>query len=309
MRREINRRGFIKYQMKGALWLAAASSGLAIPGKLIAEDYPDIAVAKGSPAGAAKAAVELLGGMKRFVKKGDRVLIKPNMSFPTPPERASNTHPEVVMQVAAMCREAGASRIMVLDNPLADGETCLEISGIRDACKSVDGSMVRMITDGSQYAEKKIMGGNRLRGTDAMKEALVADVLIAVPVAKSHSGAGVSLSMKGMMGLVYDRGVMHRLDLHTTIVDLASLLKADLAVVDATRVLSTGGPRGPGKVLKPDTVIASADMVAADAYTVAQFEWYGKKYKPKQVRHIREAHERGLGRMDIENLKVKTVTV
>ena len=101
---------------------------------------------------------------------------------------------------------------------------------------------------------------------------------------------------------------MHwRYDLHTSIVDLCTVVKAHLTVIDATRVLSTNGPGGPGKVLKENTVIASADMVAADAFTVASFEWYGKKYQPKQVRHIREAHERGLGRMDIENLKVKTV--
>ena len=133
-------------------------------------------------------------------------------------------------------------------------------------------------------------------------------MLIAAPVAKSHSGAGVSLSMKGMMGLVYNRMIFHRRDLHTSIVDLSTVLKADLTVVDATRVLSTGGPGGPGKVLTPDTVIASADMVAADAYTVSAFEWYGKSYRPDQVRHIREAHARGLGRMDIENLRVESIT-
>jgi uncharacterized protein (DUF362 family) len=92
-------------------------------------------------------------------------------------------------------------------------------------------------------------------------------------------------------------------------VDLASLLKPQLAVIDATRVLSSGGPGGPGTVLKGDMVLASTDMVAADAYTVAQFEWYGRKYAPRQVPHIAEAHRRGLGRMDVENLNVKIVTV
>jgi uncharacterized protein (DUF362 family) len=102
---------------------------------------------------------------------------------------------------------------------------------------------------------------------------------------------------------------MHRLGLQTAIVDLASILKPALTVVDATRVLSTGGPGGPGKVLKGEVVIASTDMVAADAYTVASFEWYGQKYKPTQVQHILEAHQRGLGRADIENLVVKSVSV
>ncbi|MDM8525300.1 DUF362 domain-containing protein [Desulfococcaceae bacterium HSG8] len=309
MAKNMNRRTFLKYQVKGGLWLTAAASGLSFPKNILADTGPDIAVAKGSPAAATRAAVEMLGGMKNFVKKGNKVVIKPNMSFDTPPERASNTHPEVVRELAVLCKEAGASRIMILDNPLRQPEVCLDISGIAAACKAIDDRMIQMITDSSLFQETPIPDSASMSKTDIMKDVLRADVLIAAPVAKSHSGAGVSLSMKGMMGLIYNRRVMHTLDLHTAIVDMASVLKADLSVIDATRVLSTGGPGGPGKVLKPDMVIASKDMVAADAYAVSSFEWYGKKYKPEQVRHIREAHERGLGRMDLENLKIKTVSV
>ncbi len=305
MTHKINRRDFLKYHVTGAICL---TSGLMAPDLLFAETPPDIAVAKGAPGAAARAAVKALGGMSRFVTKGQRVVIKPNMSFPTPPERASNTHPEVVRELAAMCKEAGAGRVLVLDNPLGPAELCMESSGIAEACEVIDRRMVHMVSDPSQYSEKAIPGGKSLTETDIMKEVLGADVLIAAPVAKSHSGAGVSLSMKGMMGLVYNRMIFHRRDLHTSIVDLSTVLKADLTVVDATRVLSTGGPGGPGKVLTPDTVIASADMVAADAYTISAFEWYGKSYRPDQVRHIREAHARGLGRMDIENLRVESIT-
>ncbi len=306
MSQRISRRDFLKYQAIGSACLAVPA--FSITGRVWAEAAPDIAVAKGSAAKATRKAVEMLGGMKQFVKKGDRVVIKPNMSFPVPPERASNTHPEVVRELAAMCREAGASRVLVLDNPLAPEERCLEASGILAACNSIDENMVFMVDSPSHFKETGIPGAEKLKKTDVMKDVLNADVLIAAPVAKSHSGAGVSLSMKGMMGLIYNRSKMHWLGLHTAIVDLASLLKADLAVIDATRVLSTGGPGGPGTVLKPDTVIASRDMVAADAYAVASFEWYGEKYQPRQVGHVRKAHERGLGRMDIENLKVKVVS-
>lgn len=305
----MKRRDFLKFQLTGALWLTAGASGLIKPSPAPASGLPDLAVAQGRPGPAARAAVELLGGMGQFVKKGDRVLIKPNMSFASPPERASNTHPEVVAALAAMCREAGASSVLILDNPLARAESCLEHSGIPEACAQVGDDLVHMVTDDALFQEVDIPQGQKLTGTEVMKEALKADVLIAAPQAKSHSGAGVSLSLKGMMGLVYNRSVMHRLGLHTSIVDLATLLKADLTVVDATRVLTTNGPSGPGKVIQPNQVIASRDMVAADAYTVANFEWYGEKYQPKQVRHIREAHERGLGRMDIENLSVRTVSV
>ncbi len=303
----IDRRQFLKYNLQGMLWLAGSS--LFLPKHVLASATPDIAVVKGKPEAAVRAAVEMLGGIKTFVKKGDRVVIKPNMSFPVPPERASNTHPAVVQTLAAMCREAGAARVFILDNPLAPEEQCLEMSGIAEACKSIEEGMVHMVTNPSRYKEIDIPDARTLKRTDVMKEVLSADVLIAAPVAKSHSSAGVSLSMKGMMGLIYDRGILHRLDLHETIVDLASRLKPNLVVIDATRVLSTGGPGGPGKVLTPDTIIASADMVAADAYTVSAFEWYGKAYTPDQVKHVRLAHQRGLGRMDIDKLNVKKITL
>ncbi len=306
----MNRREFLKHQAKGVLWVIAGGSGILLPKKIVAESVPDIAVAKGAPATATRAAVELLGGMKQFVKPGNRVIIKPNMSFASPPERASNTNPEVVREIAVMCKEAGATRVLVLDHTLGPAELCIKRSGIRKACNSINKKMVFALSDDSLYKTADIPEGKTMRSTEIMKEVLKSDVLIASPVAKSHSGSGVSLSMKGMMGLIYNRGVMHwQYDLHTSIVDLCTVLKADLTVIDGTRVLSTNGPHGPGKVLKKNTVIASKDMVAADAYAVSIFEWYGQRFKPRQVRHIREGHERGLGRMDVENLKVKAIDI
>ncbi len=306
----ISRRQFLKYQVSSLAVLAGSS--LLRPPEILAsddiradKDTPDIAVARGDAEAAVRAAINMLGGMEAFVKKGDRVVIKPNMSFASGPESAANTHPAVVRAIALMCREAGAARVLVLDNPLSPAERCLEMSGIREACADIDRDMVHTVSSRGRFTEVTIENAESLKQTDVMREVLASDVLIAAPVAKSHSGAGVSLSMKGMMGLIYNRRIMHRLDLHAAIVDLASLLRADLTVIDATRVLSTGGPGGPGKVLKPDTIIASADMVAADAYAVSAFEWYGRRYTPDQVRHVRLAHQRGLGRMDIENLDVK----
>ncbi len=305
--KRMDRRMFLR-QVKGMLCFAGVS--MLFPSGLRAQQKtPDIAVVKGSIAPAVKKAVEMLGGIDRFVKKGNRVVIKPNMSFDTGPERASNTHPEVVKTLAEMCRKAGAGRVLVLDNPLRPAERCIENSGKGAACSSIERGMARTVTDASRFSEVDIPDGQSLKNTDVMKEVLSADVLIAAPVAKTHSGAGVSLSMKGMMGLIYNRRVMHRLDLHESIVDLASILTPQLTVIDASRVLSTGGPGGPGKVLTPDTIIASADMVAADAYTVSAFEWYGGRYAPEQIRHIRLAHQRKLGRMDIENLKTAKTSV
>jgi len=309
MNKELSRRDFLKLQAKSGLFLATTTSGLLFPRLSLSSTTPDIGVAKGNAVAATKAAVDLIGGIKSVVKKGHRVLIKPNMSFSRSPEAASNTHPDVVKTVAVMCKEAGASKIMILDHTLAPGKACIQISGIGPACKAIDKNMVHTINNPSFYKQVNIPKAKSLTTTDVAKESLKADVLIAVPVAKSHSATGVSLSMKGMMGLIYDRRIMHRMDLNETIVDLASLLKADLTIIDGTRVLTTGGPGGPGKVIIKDTIIASRDMVAADAYAVAAFEWYGKKFKPTQVGHIRLAHERGLGRADIENLSVKTISV
>ncbi len=309
MAKKINRRDFLKFHAQSGLFLAGSATGIFIPGLSFASAIPDIGVAKGKAVEATKAAVDLIGGIKSVVKKGDRVLIKPNMSFARSPEAGSNTHPDVVKTVAVMCKEAGASKVFILDHTLASGKICLQISGIGPACKAIDKNMVHTINNPSFYKQVNISGARSLAQTDVAKEFLKADVLIAVPVAKSHSATGVSLSMKGMMGLIYDRAIMHRMDLHETIVDLASFLKADLTIIDGTRVLSTGGPGGPGRVLKKNTIIASKDMVAADAFAVAAFEWYGEKFKPSQVKHIKLAHERGLGRADIENLSVKTITI
>lgn len=312
MARRLTRRDFIKQQLVGSTLLV---SGAAFPGRLLAApNDPDVAVVKATgpdgPAAATRAAVEALGGMKAIVKPGDKVVLKPNMSFPHPPERGSNTHPLVIQTVAAMCKEAGASRVLVLDHPLSSVERCLTISGIHDACRMVEDNIVFGVTASNQYADAAIPKAETMKDTEVLKQVLDADKLIAVPTAKSHSSAGVSLTMKGMMGLIYNRGVMHwKHDLDEAIVDLAGLLKPDLSVVDATYVLTTGGPNGPGKVLKEDTVIASRDMVAADAMAVASFEWYGRRFEPRQVKHVKRAAERGLGRMDIGNLNVARLTL
>ncbi|MFC1534747.1 DUF362 domain-containing protein [Thermodesulfobacteriota bacterium] len=307
--RSLDRREFLKYQVKGALFLVAGSSGLIVPGTGLAAGVPDIAVVKGPPGSATRAAVELMGGMGSFVKQGNRVVIKPNMSFPNPPEMASTTHPEVIRELSVMCKEAGASRILIADYPLSLTRDCLKRTGIRDACKDIDDTTVVGASSGRLYLETDFPGAEIMPENGVLKEVLKADVLIAAPVAKSHTATGVSLSMKGMMGLVWDRQSMHTLGLASSIVDMCAILKADLTVIDGTRVLSTRGPRGPGKVLKEDTVIVSKDMVAADAYAVSLFSWYGRKYKPRQVQHIRQAHKRGLGRMDIENLNVKKLVL
>lgn len=304
----LTRRSFLKANARLLLWTAAMGAGLRLPRPARAAQAPDIAIAVGDRVAATRAAVDLLGGMTRFVKAGQKVVVKPNMSFGGGPEDGTDTHPEVVREIVAMCKEASAGRIRVLDHTLRREERCIE--GVRKACEVHGDDIVQAVSRSRFFKPAAIPDGRQMRETEVMWEVLEADVLIAAPVAKSHSSAGVSLSMKGMMGLIYNRGVMHsRYDLHASITDLASLLKPSLVVVDGSRVLSTNGPGGPGRVLQSDTIIASPDMVAADAQAVAMFEWYGRKLAPRNVKYIRMAHERGLGRMDVENLRVRKIQV
>lgn len=302
----IDRRDFLLNQLRMAATLAMASAGIHWPRLLSAAQSPDLVVATGDPTSAVKKALSGLGGMARFVKPGQRVVIKPNMSFPHPPERATNTHPEVVRALVAACKDAGAADVQVLDHPLRSTEQCIE--GVKNACAVFDEDLVHGLKDSRHFRATAIPEGNIFKTTDVLTGVLKTDVLIAAPVAKSHGSTGVSLSMKGMMGLIYDRGIMHyRYDLDEAIVDLATLLRPHLIVVDATRVLTSKGPSGRGKVIVPNTIIAGTDMVAADAYAVEAFPWYGRKLAARNVKHIRIAHERGLGRMDVEALNIRRI--
>jgi len=326
----MRRRDFLKWQLSGALWLAAGAplpgvSSMHAPlfplpsGPGVAQAAqsatsasgapPDVAVVKGAPAAATHACVGMLGGMGRFVKTGQKVVIKPNMSFASAASLGTNTHPEMVAALVRMCRDAGAASVLVLDNPLAPAEQCIERSGIRTACAEF-GDIVQAPTAERFYRELDIDGAQQMTANTFLRDALDADVLIAAPTAKSHSSTGVSLGLKGMMGLIRQRGVMHsRYDLDTAIVDLNTRLRAALTVIDGTYVLSTGGPGGPGKVLQENTVIASADPVSADACAVESFEWYGRRFAARQVSHIRLAHERGLGSMDLAARTVTRITL
>jgi uncharacterized protein (DUF362 family) len=305
----MNRRDFLRKSAGCAAYTAAVMTLTDVfKGVEAAEKAPDLVVADGNPGPATRAAVEAMGGIGRYVRPGDKVVVKPNMSFPNPPEWGTTTHPDVVRELTTMCLKAGASSVLVLDNPLRNSEMCLERSGLRKACLDLPETQVQGLTDKVFFEQVKIPQAKALTSTMIMKKALEEDVLIAAPVAKSHSATGVSLTMKGMMGLVYDRRTFHiDLDLDVAVVDLCTVLKPDLTIIDASRILSEGGPGGPGKVIPMNKIIASTDFVAADAMAVEIGTWYGRKFKGHQVKHIQMAHARGLGNIDIASLLVKEV--
>lgn len=291
-------------------FLKATSAGVAIgivSHSLVshaAEEY-DLAVISGEPATATKKALEAIGGISRFVEKGQRVVLKPNMSFARTPDFGATTHPSVVATVAQACIEAGARQVLVLDHTLQRSELCLERNGIREACKNISGVHVLALQDRKFFREIKIPQGKVLDRVEVMKEVLDDSVLINIPVAKSHSTTGVSLGMKGLMGLIWDRESFHsQFNINQALGDLATVIKPRLTILDATRALATGGPGGPGEVKKTNLVIAGVDPVAVDSYGVTLVPWYGQNFKGRQVEHLLIAHQRGLGKIDVDQLKI-----
>ena len=297
-------------------FLQATAAGVTIglagyPAYLGAAEEVDLAVISGEPAAATRKALEALGGIARFVKKGQRVVIKPNMSFAKTPDFAASTHPLVVVAVAQACIEAGAREVLVLDHTLQRAELCLERTGIRDACKQhVPGVHVLALQDRKFFREIRIPQGKVLDRVEVLTDVLDNAVLINVPVAKSHSATGVSLGLKGLMGLIWDRESFHyQFNINQGIADLATVIKPQLTILDATRAMVTGGPGGPGEVKKPNLVVAGVDPVAVDSYGVGIVPWYGQNFKGRQVEHLLIAHQRGLGQIDVEKLKITKGTV
>jgi len=291
-------------------FLKTAAAGMALglvgsPSFSVAKEEYDLAVISGEPIAATRKALEALGGISRFVKKGQRVVLKPNMSFSRTPEFATTTHPLVVATVAQACIEAGAQQVLVLDHTLQRAELCLERTGIRDACKNIPGVHVLALQERKFFREIKIPQGKVLERLEVIKEVLDNSVLINIPIAKSHSATGVSIGMKGLMGLIWDRESFHsQYNINQAIADLATVIKPQLTILDATRVLTSGGPGGPGEVKKPNLIVAGIDPVAVDSYGVSVAPWYGQNFKGRQVEHLLVSHQRGLGKIDVEQLKI-----
>ena len=291
-------------------FLKTAAAGIALglaggPSFSYAKEEYDLAVITGEPAAATKKALEAVGGISRFVKRGQRVVLKPNMSFARTPEFSATTHPLVVATVAQACMEAGAQQVLVLDHTLQRAELCLERTGIRDACKTLSGVHVLALQERKFFGEIKIPQGKVLERVEVFREILDGHVLINIPVAKSHSATGVSLGLKGLMGVIWDRESFHsQYNINQAIADLATVVKPQLTILDATRALASGGPGGPGEVKKPNLIIAGVDPIAVDSYGVSIVPWYGQSFKGRQVEHLLISHQRGLGKIDVEQLKI-----
>jgi len=268
-----------------------------------------LAVARGAgadPAELARRAIAALGGIERFVKSGAEVIVKPNICHAYyGPEYATTTNPQVVAAIVTLCLGAGAKRVRVMDQPFGGSpQAAYAKSGIEDAVKAAGGQMDVMKS--MRYREVAFPEGRLLKKWKVYGDILDADTVINVPIAKNHGSATLTLSMKNLMGVVENRNGLHAKGLHQSIADLCTVVRPQLTVVDASRILVRNGPTGGNldDVKKTDTVIASADMVAADSYAATLFGLAGK-----DIDYIRFGSEMGLGQMDLGAIKVEEIAV
>ena len=267
-------------------------------------DQAYLSVARGAdPAAITQAAIAALGGIERFVHSDDEVIIKPNICVDYHShEYAATTNPTVVAALVSLCLGAGARRVRVMDTPLGGtAKSAYAVSGIGEAVEAAGGKMEVMSP--VKFAQTDIPDGKSITAWQVYQDALTADVLINVPIAKHHSLARLSLGCKNLMGLILEPNRIHR-NLGQRVADLVSLIRPTLTVVDAVRVLTDHGPTGGSlnDVAKMDTVIASHDIVAADAYAATLFDMTGA-----DIAYITAAAEMGLGTLDLGSIKVEEI--
>jgi uncharacterized protein (DUF362 family) len=264
---------------------------------------PDLAVAHGaSPERIVRAAVDALGGIRRFIAKGDVVVVKPNIGWDRKPEQAATTNPMVVATLVKLCLEAGAAKVKVFDRTCNDPRRCYVQSGIEAAARSA-GAEVSFV-DERRFREVKIPNGVAIQSWPIYIDLLEADKVISAPIAKHHGLARLTLAHKNWMGVMGEnRGRIHqRLD--ETLVDITTVIKPCFTVLDAVRILTAHGPQGGSlaDVKQLDTVIAGVDQVAIDAYGTTLFGLTGA-----DIGYIREGARRGLGVMDLARLRIQKV--
>ncbi|MGE5235219.1 MAG: DUF362 domain-containing protein [Acidobacteriota bacterium] len=252
---------------------------------------PAVAARGGGPVANVRRVLAALGGMERFVKPGEVVLIKPNVGWDRLPAQAADTDPQVVAELVRLCLAAGASQVVVSDNSCNDPRRCFARSGISEAAAAAG---ARVVSSGQIHWVHASLSGYA-SGLEVMGELLTADRVINVPVAKHHSLSRVTVGMKNWLGVLgRGRNRLHQ-DINIAMAELGAIFRPTLTVVDATRVLLANGPTGGSlaDVKSVDAVAAGIDPVACDAWGAAQLG-----VDPRSLGFILEAERRGLGRGD-----------
>lgn len=313
MKKEIDRREFLRQALlviaaSGCLPLGEWTPAFGAPAAP-APSAPLLAVARnGSPEALTRAALAGLGGMEKFVSRGDSVIVKPNIGWDRTPELAANSHPEVVKAVVAMCLEAGAKRVRVMDRPCNDPRRCYQRSGIQPAILALGAPEATMEhLDERKFVEIPLKDPQgSLKSWTFYKDFLEADKVINIPVAKHHNATRLTMSLKNVMGILGgNRGNIHH-DLDRNIAELNAVFKFHLHVLDAVRILTANGPQG-GRVKdvrEMQTVAASTDPVALDAFGATLFG-----ITAGDVPHVLYAAKLGLGVSDLSKVKLSTTVL
>jgi len=295
----MDRRDFIKDMALGSLLLKLA------PG-LIAQNpgQPDLAFVQGnSPAAITKEAIALLGGLNRFVAKGDVVMVKPNIGWDRTPEMAACTNPEIIKTLVEMSLTAGAKKVVVMDNTTNQAQRCYIRSGIQEAAKAA-GADVPFVNP--RRVKKMAIKGEWLKEWEVIQDFVEVDKIINVPIVKHHSLCRATLGMKNWLGAIGgSRNQLHQ-KLDQAMIDLAAFFKPTLTVLDAYRILVRNGPQGgrPSDTKLMKTVVAGVDYVAVDAMGASFLE-----IPPQELPYLRLGKEKGLGEFQLEKLRIEKRTV
>ncbi|MEE8359836.1 MAG: DUF362 domain-containing protein [Candidatus Omnitrophota bacterium] len=311
----ISRRRFIKFMMTA---LAALAGGAYLPRNVKAKDVSvgqrkkkgikgdhDLVLAEGKdPYLMTVKAVEKMGGMGRFVKKGETVLVKPNMAWDRTVEQAANTNPLVVAALVELCYKAGAKRVNVFDRTCNAAERCYANSGIKKAAEEKNAKVY--FVDDWNYVKAKFNYKSLMDGWPIYRDAVECDTLINVPVLKDHGLTNLTLSMKNFMGVCGgDRGGIHS-DIGKRLVDLTDFMGPELTVIDAFRFLNAHGPSGGNlkDVVQMNKLIIATDPTLADTYAakLAQRD-------PFSVSYIAEAARRNFGNSNIDSADIVRIAV
>lgn len=266
---------------------------------------PQLALVTGSdPRSAVRRALEELGGMRRFVSRGDVVVVKPNMAWDRTPQQAANTNPDVAAETVRQCFEAGAKRVVVGDVAINEARRVFARSGIAEAVRREGAEVV--LPEARRFAEVDLRG-ELLASWPVFLPLLEADKMINLPVAKHHSLTGATLGIKNWYGII--GGPRHRLHqrIHESLADLAAFMRPTLTIIDAWRVLMRNGPSGGNLADVEDkrTIVAGTDPVALDAWVAKAF-W---DLDENTVRYLALARDRGLGTPRFETLRTRTASV
>ena len=295
----MKRRDFIWDLAAGSLVLRFGAGALAGAAAAPAA-FPVLAAVEGdSPYAITKEAVAMLGGMKQFVGKGDKVVIKPNIGWDRTPEMAACTNPEVVKALVELVLEAGAKKAIVIDNTTNQAKRCYVRSGIQEAVKQAGGDMLFV----DDYRVKKMaLKGEWIKEWEIVLDVIEADKIINVPIAKHHSLCRLTMGMKNWLGATGGARNQFHQSLDKAVVDLAAFFKPQLTVLDAYRILVRNGPQG-GRVSDTElvkTVVAGTDPVAVDALGASFFG-----VTPRELPYLGFARERGLGEFELEKVRLE----